>query len=149
HITGIYIQCLHQPYALRRISAGLLVTTSAHPELSSENQEKIAQNPVGNLISVPFQENLNLNTGPLEKNYNLLNIQPVIPIDINEDWNIITRTILPVISLPPFAPGQNRTNGIGDLQITAFLSPAKPGSWIWGVGAITQLPTHSDPLLGN
>src|ERR1017187_846149 len=131
------------------LSAVLLVTTSAHAELSSEELAKIAQNPVGNLISVPFQENLNLNTGPLEKNYNLLNIQPVIPIDINEDWNIITRTILPVISLPPFAPGQNRTNGIGDLQITAFLSPAKPGSWIWGVGAITQLPTHSDPLLGN
>ena len=110
---------------------------------------KIAQNPVGNLISVPFQENLFLNTGPLEKNYNVLNIQPVLPISVNEEWNIITRTILPVVSLPPFAPDQNRTNGIGDLQISAFLSPAKPGSWIWGVGAITQQPTHSDPLLGN
>ena len=127
----------------------MVAASAAHAELSSEELAKIAQNPVGNLISVPFQENLNLNTGPLEKNYNLLNIQPVIPIDVNEDWNIITRTILPVISLPPFAPGQNRTNGIGDLQFTAFLSPAKPGSWIWGVGAITQQPTHSDPLLGN
>jgi hypothetical protein len=130
-------------------AAIMAVASAAHAELSSEELAKIAQNPVGNLISVPFQENLNLNTGPLQKNYNLLNIQPVIPIDVNEDWNIITRTILPIISLPPFAPGQNRTNGIGDVQITAFLSPAKPGSWIWGVGAITQQPTHSDPLLGN
>src|SRR5450631_1609004 len=130
-------------------AAIMAVASAAHAELSSEELAKIAQNPVGNLISVPFQENLNLNTGPLQKNYNLLNIQPVIPIDVNEDWNIITRTILPIISLPPFAPGQNRTNGIGDVQISAFLSPAKPGSWIWGVGAVIQLPTHTDPVLGN
>ena len=131
------------------VLATVLATASAHAELDSEELAKIAQNPVGNLISVPFQENLNLNAGPLEKNFNVLNIQPVIPISVNEDWNIITRTILPVISLPPFAPGQSRTNGIGDVQISAFLSPAKPGSWIWGAGVITQLPTHSNQLLGN
>jgi hypothetical protein len=130
-------------------TAIMLAASAAHADLSSEELAKIAQNPVGNLISVPFQENLNLNAGPYEKTYNVLNIQPVIPIDVNEDWNIITRTILPVVSLPPFAPNQGRTNGIGDLQVTAFLSPAKPGAWIWGVGAITQLPTHSDALLGN
>ncbi len=127
----------------------MFTATSAHAELSAEELAKIAQNPVGNLISVPFQENLYLNTGPLEKNYNVLNIQPVVPISVNEEWNIITRTIIPVVSLPPFAPGQDRTNGIGDTQITAFLSPAKPGSWIWGAGVITQLPTHSNQLLGN
>jgi hypothetical protein len=92
---------------------------------------------------------LYLNTGPLDKNYNVLNIQPVIPISVSDDWNIITRTILPIVSLPPFAPDQSRTNGIGDTQVSAFLSPAKPGAWIWGVGVITQLPTHSNPLLGN
>jgi hypothetical protein len=129
--------------------AVMVTASAAHAELSSEELAKIAQNPVGNLISVPFQENLNLNAGPYEKNQSVLNIQPVIPIDINEDWNIITRTILPIVSLPPFAPNQGRTTGIGDIQITAFLSPAKPGAWIWGVGAITQQPTHSDPLLGN
>jgi hypothetical protein len=127
----------------------MVAASAARAELSEEELAKIAQNPVGNLISVPFQENLNLNAGPYEKNQSVLNIQPVIPIDINEDWNIITRTILPVVSLPPFAPNQGRTTGIGDLQVTAFLSPAKPGAWIWGVGAITQLPTHSNQLLGN
>src|ERR1022692_4149017 len=127
----------------------MTAASAARAELSSEELAKIAQNPVGNLISVPFQENLNLNAGPYEKNQNLLNIQPVIPIDVNEDWNIITRTILPIVSLPPLSPYQGRTSGIGDLQITAFLSPAKPGAWIWGVGAITQLPTHSNQLLGN
>jgi hypothetical protein len=129
--------------------AAILAGESAHAELTPEDLAKIAQNPVGNLISVPFQENAYLNTGPLDKTQNVLNIQPVIPIHLTSDWNIITRTILPIISLPAFAPGQNRTNGIGDVQISAFLSPANPGAWIWGVGAITQLPTHSDDLLGN
>jgi hypothetical protein len=129
--------------------AAILAGASAHAELSPEDLAKIAQNPVGNLISVPFQENAYLNTGPLDKTQNVLNIQPVIPIHLTSDWNIITRTILPIISLPAFAPGQNRTNGIGDTQISAFLSPANPGAWIWGVGAITQLPTHSNDLLGN
>jgi hypothetical protein len=130
-------------------TAIMVAASAAHAELSSEELAKIAQNPVGNLISVPFQNNLNLNAGPYERGQDILNIQPVIPIDVNADWNIITRTILPVISQPGVAPNQGRTFGIGDLQITAFLSPANPGAWIWGVGAITQLPTHSDPLLGN
>jgi hypothetical protein len=129
--------------------SAILIASSAHAELSSEELAKIAQNPIGNLISVPFQENAFLNTGPLSKEYNLLNIQPVIPVSLNPDWTIITRTIVPVISLPPFAPDQSRTDGIGDVQFSAFLSPANPSDWIWGVGAIAQLPTHSNILLGN
>jgi hypothetical protein len=117
--------------------------------LSAEDLAKIAQNPVANLISVPFQNNTNLNVGPQDRAQNVLNIQPVIPIDLNSDWNIITRTILPIISQPGFAPNQSRTNGVGDAQFAAFLSPAKPGSWIWGAGPIIQLPTHSNDLLGN
>jgi hypothetical protein len=129
----------------------LLAATHAHAQSdsSSEALAKIAQNPVGNLISVPFQENANLNAGPFDHELNVLNIQPVIPIDITDDWNIITRTILPIISQPGFVPNQGRTDGLGDVQISAFLSPAKPGSWIWGVGAVFQLPTHTDPVLGN
>jgi hypothetical protein len=121
----------------------------ARADLSAEELAKIAQNPVGNLISVPFQENLYLNTGPEKSNENVLNIQPVIPISISDEWNVITRTILPIISLPSFTPDGSRTNGIGDLQMSAFLSPAKPGNWIWGVGPVIQLPTHSNSLLGN
>ena len=135
--------------ARRILAAGaffpaILAGTAAHAELSAEDLAKIAQNPVGNLISVPFQENAYFNVGPLERRQNVLNIQPVIPISITDDWNIITRTILPIISLPGFTPSQGTTNGIGDLQISAFLSPAKPGAWIWGVGVITQVPTHSN-----
>ena len=130
-------------------AAIVLAASAARAELSEEELAKIAQNPVGNLISVPIQQNLNLNAGPYQKTLGVTNIQPVIPFDISEDWNIITRWILPVISQPQFAPNQGRTTGIGDMQISAFLSPAKPGAFIWGVGVITQQPTHSDSVLGN
>ena len=116
-------------------------------EMSAEELAKLAQNPVGNLVSVPFQNNANYNVGPLNGNQNVLNIQPVIPVSINADWNIITRTILPVISMPALSPSTERENGIGDVQFTAFLSPAVPGHWIWGVGAVAQLPTHTNGCL--
>jgi hypothetical protein len=121
----------------------------AFAELSPEELAKLAQNPVGNLISVPFQNNTNFNFGPEDKTQNILNIQPVIPVSINEDWNVITRTILPVISQPELAPNVSSQQGIGDTTFTAFLSPAKPGSWIWGVGPVLQLPTHNNAELGN
>ena len=121
----------------------------AHAEMSAEELAKLAQNPVGNLISVPFQNNTNLNFGPEKGTQNILNIQPVIPISINSDWNIITRTILPVISMPSLYPGDDRTNGIGDTVFTAFLSPAVPKGVIWGVGPVVQLPTNSNSELGN
>jgi hypothetical protein len=135
-----------------RVATFLLASwawASAHAELSPEDLAKIAQNPVGNLISVPIQENAYFNVGPLDGTQNVVNIQPVIPFSVNDDWNIITRTILPIISQPAFAPGQGGVSGIGDVQVSAFLSPAKPGAWIWGVGAITQLPTHTNDRLGN
>lgn len=123
--------------------------TSAHAAMSAEELAKLAQNPVGNLISVPFQNNTNFNVGPQDGTQNILNIQPVIPISINSEWNIITRTIIPVISMPALSPTGERVNGIGDIQFTGFLSPAQPGKWIWGVGAVAQLPTNSDEKLGN
>jgi hypothetical protein len=118
-------------------------------EQSAEELAKAAQNPVANLISVPFQNNINFNVGPLNDVQNILNIQPVIPITLGPNWNLITRTIMPVISQPPFAPGQDTQFGLGDVQLTAFLSPAKAGKYIWGVGPIMQLPSHTDNRLGS
>jgi hypothetical protein len=126
-----------------------LAAGSAHAELSPEELAKLAQNPVGNLISLPFQNNTNLNFGPEKGTQNILNIQPVIPIEVNDDWNVITRTILPVIWNPALAPGDGATTGIGDTVFTAFLSPAKPGAFIWGAGPVVQLPTNSNSELGN
>ena len=74
-----------------------LLPMAANAELSAEELAKLAQNPVGNLISLPFQNNSNLNYGPLKKTQNILNIQPVIPIEVSPEWNVITRTIVPVV----------------------------------------------------
>ena len=131
--------------------AAICASGASHAALSAEELAKLAQNPVGNLISVPFQNNTNFNVGPQSKTQNILNIQPVIPIDLNKDWNIITRTILPLIWQPEVLAGQGSTFGLGDIQVSAFLSPSEPGpgGLIWGAGAIAQLPTNTDDLLGN
>jgi hypothetical protein len=129
--------------------AALLVATPAIAEMSAEELAKIAQNPVGNMISLPFQNNTNLNFGPEKKTQNILNIQPVIPFEASSDWNIITRTILPVVSQPALSPTDDRTTGTGDTVFTAFLSPAKPGGLIWGAGPVVRLPTNSTAALGN
>ena len=117
--------------------------------LSAEELAKLAQNPVGNVISIPIQNNTNLNFGPEEETQNITNIQPVIPVSINDDWNVITRTIVPVVSNPSLYPGDDRTNGLGDTQFSAFLSPSRPGNFIWGVGPAIQIPTHTNSELGN
>jgi len=147
---SVNMQSRLQPWAAcAAISVALFAGGHAHAALSAEELAKLAQNPVGNLISVPFQNNTNLNVGPEKGTQNILNIQPVIPISVNEEWNVITRTIIPVISNPAFSSTTERVNGVGDIQFNAFLSPAKPGEWIWGAGVITQLPTNSDSELGN
>ena len=107
---------------------------------------KAAQNPVASLISVPFQDNWNFGIGPNERIQNILNIQPVIPISMGGNWNLIIRWISPVIyqpvdvpqaSGPPVLPGYY---GLGDMQPAFFMSPKK-GKLIWGVGPQLLLPT--------
>jgi hypothetical protein len=116
---------------------------------SNEELAKMTENPIANLISVPFQENANLNYGRSAKTQSVLDIEPVIPIELNKDWNLITRTTLPVMSQPGLQAGDDRINGIGDLQVKAFLTPGQPGSVVWGAGVIVQAPTHSNSQLGN
>ncbi len=138
--------------------ACFLIGGSARAAMSSEDLAKLAQNPVGNLISLPFQNNTNINTG-LGGTGNVLNIQPVIPFDLGYDMNLITRTILPVITQPGTTSGttsgttagQSTVTGLGDMQMSGFLSPSQParGGIIWGVGAIMQAPTHTNSRLGN
>jgi hypothetical protein len=136
--------------ALACATLALALATAARAELSPEELAKLAQNPVGNLVSVPFQNNTNFNTGPLNGTQNILNIQPVVPFELNKDWNLITRTILPLVWQPAFYPGQGSRFGLGDLQLSGFASPSRPGAdgLIWGAGAIVQMPTDTNEL-GN
>jgi hypothetical protein len=84
-------------------------------------------NPVAALISVPLQLNYDQDIGPARDGKRwLLNIQPVLPVSLNEDWNLISRTILPVVSQDEVVPGAGSQSGIGDIVQSAFFSPKKP-----------------------
>jgi hypothetical protein len=115
---------------------------------SNAELAKAAQNPIANMISLPFQNNTNTGIGPNNETQNILNIQPVWPVSLNDGWIIITRTIIPVISQPNGLTNAGRINGLGDITFTAFLSPTDSGSLTWGVGPVFLLPTATDNTLG-
>ena len=116
---------------------------------SAEDLAKAAQNPVAKMISLPLQNNTNFGVGPGNDVQNVLNIQPVIPFKLGANWNLITRTIAPLIYQPELVPGAGSTFGLGDINTTLFLSPAKPGKLIWGLGPVFSFPTATDDVLGT
>ena len=107
---------------------------------------KAAQNPIADMMSLPLQANFNFRYGPSkDKNLTVVNFQPVIPISLGKDWNLITRTIVP-FTYTEFPAYQT---GIGNVQFTGFLSPVSSSKFVWGVGPVFQLPTRTDTYLGN
>lgn len=123
--------------------------TSAAEEDSATELAKKTQNPVSDLISVPFESNFNFNTGAKDATVYVLNVQPIIPIHLSEDWNLIIRTIMPIINQPSLFPAQERTFGLGDMNPSFFFSPAKAGRLLWGIGPTFTLPTATDSQLGS
>ncbi|MGC2075579.1 MAG: outer membrane protein [Xanthobacteraceae bacterium] len=113
-----------------------------------EDLAKKSQNPIADLVSVPFQSNTNFNAGPFDRTQEVLNIQPVVPLHISADWNLIARTIVPVISQPDPILNSN-TNGIGDITEELFFSPLHSGALIWGAGPVFTIPSATDPILGT
>ncbi len=116
---------------------------------SNEDLAKKTQNPLSDLISLPLQNNTNFGLGPDDETQNILNIQPVVPVHLSDDWNLINRVIFPVIYQPELVPGEGSEFGLGDVNYTAFFSPQDSGEVIWGVGPSIQLPTHTDDRLGS
>jgi hypothetical protein len=122
---------------------------SAAEEESATELAKKTQNPVSDLISVPFESDFNFNTGAKDKTVYVLNVQPIIPFQLNENWNLITRTILPIINAPSLFSGQGSAFGLGDINPSFFFSPAKEGAFMWGIGPTFTLPTATDSKLGS
>jgi hypothetical protein len=109
---------------------------------------KKLSNPVASLISVPFQFNYDTGYGPKDAERVVLNIQPVIPFSISEDWNVIVRTIVPVIYQGALADGVDSDFGMGDVVQSFFFSPKEPvGGWILAVGPVALWPTGTEPAL--
>jgi len=130
-----------------------LALPSLAQDKSAEDLAKAAQNPIAAMISVPFQFNTTFNYGidSLQKRDTqyLMNIQPVIPITLNEHWNLISRTIVPVISQPLSIGDASPIGGIANIQESLFFSPSKPSKVIWGVGPVFQFPTATNHMLGS
>lgn len=107
------------------------------------------ENPISTLMRIPFQDNMHFGIGPNHRTNNELKIQPLIPIALTRDWNLITRTLLTVVKQPTLSTTNENTWGLGASQFSAFLSPAGSGPIVWGAGPIFQFPTTTDNVLGS
>ncbi|MBC2713856.1 MAG: transporter [Desulfobacteraceae bacterium] len=132
------------------------VMAEGTPQTAQDEDAELAQkltNPIADLITIPVQMSYDSDIGPADDGWKLqTNIQPVIPLQLNPDWNLITRTILPVIYQDDILPGTGSQFGLGDTSVSLFFSPQSSlsaGGVLWGIGPICLLPTATDDLLGT
>ncbi|MCA0870467.1 transporter [Seohaeicola saemankumensis] len=131
-----------------------LVTLPFAGSLRADEASALAQklsNPISDLISLPFQFNYDQNLGASGQGSRwTVNVQPVVPISLNENWNLISRTIVPLTRQDDVTGAGTSQGGVGDVFQSFFFSPKHPskGGLIWGVGAAFLLPTATDPALG-
>jgi hypothetical protein len=132
------------PASSQKPAAGESASQSAQ-----ESLQKAVQNPVANLISVPLQNNSAFDLGRYNRTQDVLNIQPVIPFNLSENWMVIARIIQPFVWQPYPNQPTGGEYGLGDMVPTFFLSPRKPGKLIWGVGPAFTIPTATNTILGQ
>jgi hypothetical protein len=137
------------PAATQKVPATTTAQDEEKPTDTTEALQKATQNPVASLISVPIQNNSNFGIGPYDRTQDVLNIQPVIPMHLTKDWMLISRIIQPIVWQPYPTQTTGGEYGLGDMNPTFFLSPAKPGKLIWGVGPAFVVPTATNNILGQ
>lgn len=133
----------------------LLAAFVLAPALASPQEANLARelsNPIAALISVPIQVNYDEDFGLDNEGAAVrINVQPVIPMSIGQDWNLISRTILPVLSQDDIPVPGSSEFGLGDTVQSLFFSPKAPaaGGWLWGAGPVFLVPTATDETLGS
>ena len=142
---------------MKRVStlfAAVVICGSVSTGVYAQSAEELAKqlsNPIASLISVPFHLNYDEGFGPDgDGRKTVLNVQPVIPFSIGENWNLISRTIIPLSYGDDIIPGESGT-GVGNVLQSLFFSPKAPTSngWVWGVGPVIQFPTSTDDQFGE
>jgi hypothetical protein len=131
------------------IMLGVTVFPQAVWAAEKADLAQAAQNPIADMISLPLQNNTNFGVGPDDDVQNVLNIQPVVPFKLGDNWNLVTRTIAPLIYQPELVPGYGSKFGLGDINTTLFFAPVNVGKLIWGLGPVLSFPTASDDVLGT
>ena len=141
------------PTASTAATSAAAAPASAGEEDSDADLAKKLNNPISDLVSVPFQFNWENGIGSPDRTRFILNIQPVMPFALNDKTNLIVRIVAPIVSQPPlltsrFGPSGFGTSGVSDPLVSFFISPAK-GKIIWGLGPAISLPSTNDPTLGS
>ena len=141
-----------------RTIPGLFLTTlclgmcmTAHAQDDADLAQELT-NPIADIMTIPVQFNYDQDIGMNDQGSKmLLNVQPVVPFKVNDDWNLITRTIIPLVYQDDVFPGRGSQSGLGDINMSLFFSPRKPteGGITWGVGPVFLFPSATDSLLGG
>ena len=139
--------------AVQAYSQGPADTSTASTQMATAESEqdllKAVQNPVADLISVPIQNNTNFGVNPYGRVQNVISLQPVIPMNVSDNWMMITRVIQPIVWQPYPEQKSGGVFGLGDMNPTFFLSPRSPGALIWGGGPAVVIPTATNNILGQ
>jgi hypothetical protein len=124
-----------------------------HDAVGKASEDDIAaesENPIGNLTVLPLENFTNFGVGPNKGTQNILEFEPVVPIHLNQDWNLITRAVIPVVWNPDLSPFPSVPQAFAPTDFSAFVSPRNPvNGWTVGAGPIVQLPTATSPTVGS
>lgn len=135
------------------LAAGCFCVSLANAQDGTNEEEELAkktQNPIASMVSLPLQYNLDFGIGSQNATRQTLNIQPVMPFSLGDDWNLIVRTILPMINAQSPVQGGKDLSGMGDISQSFFFSPKQPvNGWILGAGPIVLYPSATDDALGS
>lgn len=129
------------------IAHGLPATVQAadDPSVSASTLARQDQNPLTRFYVMRFEDNAQFGFGPDDEVLNFFRIQPLVPLELNENWSLITRAVIPIAH----QPWPDSVDGLSDVSLAMFLTPARAGNFMWGLGPALVLPTATDDNLGT